>query len=125
MLGEEFDPQTPQPADRAEWVDFAMANNYRLAAARFAEEAARQNATSSRMGHAPTVTASYRYQDSETTGTTFQDSNSDFVFQPNSEQTNETWQIRFDLPLSSGGAISASRRRAKSNSTPHGNRALI
>ena len=112
VLGEEFDPQTPQPADRAAWVDFAMTNNYRLAAARFAEEAARQNATSSRMGHAPTVTASYRYQDSETTGTTFQDSNSDFVFQPNSEQTNETWQIRFDLPLSSGGAISASRRRA-------------
>jgi outer membrane protein len=89
-----------------------MENNYRLAAARFAEEAARQNATSSRMGHAPTVTASYRYQDNETTGTTFQDSDSDFVFQPNSEQTNETWQIRFDLPLSAGGAISANRRRA-------------
>ena len=28
------------------------------------------------------------------------------------EQTNETWQIRFDLPLSTGGAISANRRRA-------------
>ena len=112
VLGEAFDPKPPEPADRSAWVDFAMSNNYRLAAARFAEEAARQNATSSRMGHAPTVTASYRYQDSETTGTTLQDRNSDFVFQPNSEQTNESWQIRFDLPLSAGGAISASRRRA-------------
>ena len=53
------------------------------------------------MGHAPTVTASYRYQDNETTGTTFQDSDSDFVC-AKFEQTNETWQIRFDLPLSAG-----------------------
>lgn len=112
MLGEEFDPQPPAPADRAAWVDFAMSNNYRLAAARFAEEAARQNATSSRMGHAPTVTASYRYQDSETTGDIRQNIESDFIFPPNSEQTNETWQISFDLPLSAGGAISANRRRA-------------
>ena len=112
VLGEEFDPRPPEPADRAAWVDFAMSNNYRLAAARFAEEAARQNATSSRMGHAPTVTATYRYQDNETTGTITQNPESTFNFPPNSEQTNETWQIRFDLPLSTGGAISANRRRA-------------
>ncbi len=112
VLGEEFDPKTPEPGNRAAWVDFAMLNNYRLAAARYAEEAARQNATSLRMGHVPTVTASYRYQDSETTGDIRQNTESDFIFPPNSEQTNETWQIRFDLPLSSGGAISANRRRA-------------
>ena len=34
VLGEEFDPRPPAPADRAAWVDFAMSNNYRLAAAR-------------------------------------------------------------------------------------------
>ena len=112
ILGEEFDPRPPEPADRAAWVDFAMSNNYRLAAARFAEEAARQNATSSRMGHAPTVTASYSYQDRETTGSSTQKPESQFNFPPDSEQTNEAWQIRFDLPLSTGGAISASRRRA-------------
>jgi outer membrane protein len=97
VLGEQFDPRPPE-GDRA--------------AARFAEEAARQNATSSRMGHAPTVTASYRYQDTETTGSITQNPESTFNFPPNSEQTNETWQIRFDLPLSTGGAISANRRRA-------------
>ena len=111
VLGEEFDPRPPE-GDRADWVDFAMSNNYRLAAARFAEEAARQNATSSRMGHAPTVTASYSYRDSETTGSIRQNPESQFNFPPDSEQTNESWQIRFDLPLSTGGAISASRRRA-------------
>jgi len=112
ILGEEFDPRPPEPADRAAWVDFSMSNNYRLAAARFAEEAARQSATSSRMGHAPTVTASYSYQDRETTGSIRQNPESQFNFPPDSEQTNEAWQIRFDLPLSTGGAISASRRRA-------------
>ncbi len=112
VLGEEFDPRPPEPADRSAWVDFALSNNNLLAAARFAEEASRQNATASRMGHAPTVTASYRYQDTETTGSIAQTPESLFNFPPDSEQTNETWQIRFDLPLSTGGAISASRRRA-------------
>ncbi len=112
VLGEEFSPRPPEPAERSAWVDFALSNNNQLAAARFAEEAARQNATSSRMGHAPTVTASYSYQDRETTGSIRQNPESDFIFPPDSEQTNETWQIRFDLPLMAGGAISANRRRA-------------
>ena len=64
------------------------------------------------MGHAPTVTATYRYQDTETTGSIRQSPESLFNFPPDSEQTNESWQIRFDLPLSAGGAISANRRRA-------------
>lgn len=112
VLGESFDPRAPEPADRSEWVDFALENNNQLAAARFAEEAARQNATAFKMGHAPKVTASYRYQDTETTGTIVQDRNSPFLFDPDSEQNNETWQIRLDVPLFAGGAISANRRRA-------------
>ena len=112
VLGESFNPRPPEPADRSEWVDFALENNNQLAAARFAEEAARQNATAFKMGHAPKVTASYRYQDTETTGTIVQDRNSPFLFDPDSEQNNETWQIRLDVPLFAGGAISANRRRA-------------
>ena len=112
ILGEEFDPRPPEPNDRAAWVDFALSNNNELAAARYAEEAARQNATSSKMEHAPTVTATYRYQDSETTGSIAQNPPSLFNLPPNSDQTNETWQVRFDMPLFSGGAVSANRRRA-------------
>jgi outer membrane protein len=112
VLGEEFDPRPPEPSDRAEWVDFALSNNSELAAARYAEEAARQNATSSKMEHAPTVTATYRYQDTETTGSIEQNPPSLFNLPPNSDQTNETWQVRFDMPLFSGGAVSANRRRA-------------
>ena len=112
VLGEEFDPRLPEPSDRSEWVDFALSNNSELAAARYAEEAARQNATSSKMEHAPTVTATYRYQDTETTGSIDQNPPSLFNLPPNSDQTNETWQVRFDMPLFSGGAVSANRRRA-------------
>ncbi len=112
VLGEKFNPRPPEPNNRSEWVDFALSNNSELAAARYAEEAARQNATSSKMEHAPTVTASYRYQDTETTGSINQNPPSLFNLPPNSDQTNETWQVRFDMPLFSGGAISANRRRA-------------
>ena len=112
VLGEEFDPRLPEPSDRSEWVDFALSNNSELAAARYAEEAARQNATSSKMEHATTVTATYRYQDTETTGSIDQNPPSLFNLPPNSDQTNETWQVRFDMPLFSGGAVSANRRRA-------------
>jgi outer membrane protein len=112
ILGEEFNPKPPEPNDRAEWVDFALSNNSELAAARYAEEAARQNATSSKMEHAPKVTATYRYQDTETTGSIEQNPPSLFNLPPNSDQTSETWQVRFDMPLFSGGAVSANRRRA-------------
>jgi outer membrane protein len=112
VLGAEFDPRPPEPSDRSAWVDFALENNNQLAAARYAEEAARQNATALKMGHAPTVTATYRYQDTETTGSIRQDPESLFNFDPDSDQTNETWQIRFDVPLFAGGSISANRRRA-------------
>ena len=112
VLGEKFNPRPPEPNNRSEWVDFALSNNSERAAARYAEEAARQNATSSKMEHAPTVTASYRYQDTETTGSINQNPPSLFNLPPNSDQTNETWQVRFDMPLFSGGAISANRRRA-------------
>jgi outer membrane protein len=112
VLGAEFDPRPPEPSDRSAWVDFALENNNQLAAARYAEEAARQNATALKMGHAPTVTATYRYQDTETTGSIRQEPESLFNFDPDSNQTNETWQIRFDVPLFAGGSISANRRRA-------------
>ena len=64
------------------------------------------------MGHASKVTATVRYQDTETTGSIRQNPESLFNFDPDSDQTNETWQIRFDVPIFVGGATSANRRRA-------------
>ena len=110
LLSDEFTPELPMPADRSAWVDFALENNYELAAVRFAEEAARQNAKSRQMGHAPRVSAQVSYSESDTTGTVTPPNA--FNLPPNSEGEDESFQIRLDMPLYAGGAISANRRRA-------------
>ena len=66
LLSEDFEASPPTPADRAEWVKMALDNNYDLAAARYAEESARQSAKASASQHAPTVTrvlSVLRYRD--------------------------------------------------------------
>ena len=110
LLSDEFSPELPMPTDRSAWVDFALENNYELAAVRFAEEAARQNAKSRQMGHAPRVSAQVSYSESDTTGTVTPPNA--FNLPPNSEGEDESFQIRLDMPLYAGGAISANRRRA-------------
>ena len=110
LLSEAFAPELPMPTDRSAWVDFALENNFELAAVRFAEEAARQNAKSRQMGHAPRVSAQVSYAESDTTGTVTPPNA--FNLPPNSEGEDESFQIRLDMPLYAGGAISANRRRA-------------
>ena len=110
LLSDEFTPEAPTPADRSAWVDFALANNFELAAVRFSEEAARQNAKSRQMGHAPTVSAQIGYSESDTTGRVTPPNA--FNLPPRSEGENESFQIRLDMPLYAGGAVSANRRRA-------------
>jgi outer membrane protein len=110
LLSETFAPELPMPTDRSAWVDFALENNFELAAVRFAEEAARQNAKSRQMGHAPRVSAQVSYAESDTAGTVTPPNA--FNLPPNSEGEDESFQIRLDMPLYAGGAISANRRRA-------------
>jgi len=112
QLTEEFTVKPPTPTDRASWVEFALENNYRLAAARYAEESARQVAKANKMEHGPTVTATYQYADTDTDGTRAANPEPIFLVQPDSQQTREVWQVRVDMPLFSGGRISASRRQA-------------
>lgn len=113
ILQEDFAILPPDPIDRSEWVDFALQNNFALQASRYREEAARQTAKARKLGHAPTVTGSYNYTDSETQGTS-QTSLPDDLFNTDPDSTIEdhTWQISLNLPLFSGGAVSANRRRA-------------
>ena len=110
LLSEAFAPELPMPTDRSAWVDFALENNFELAAVRFSEEAARQNAKSRQMGHAPRVSAQVSYAESDTAGTVTPPNA--FNLPPNSEGEDESFQIRLDMPLYAGGAISANRRRA-------------
>lgn len=112
VLQEDFDIKLPEPADRAAWVDFAIQNNFNLQAARYGEEASRQSAKASKMGHAPTVSGNYTYSDYSTEGDLTRKPTTTFDISPNSDNEFNSWQIRVDVPLFSGGAVSSQRRRA-------------
>ncbi len=112
VLKENFDIKLPQPSDRAAWVDFALENNFNLLAANYAEEAARQAAKASQLEHAPKVSGLIAYEDYETDGDFTRRPSTGLDVAPDRDIEDQLWQIRMDLPLYSGGAISANRRRA-------------
>ena len=62
------------------------------------------------MARYPTVSATYRYSEDERSGRVTPPTA--FNLPPRSDGNNESIQIRFDLPLYSGGAISANKRRS-------------
>jgi outer membrane protein len=112
LLRADFDIKPPAPEKRSDWVDFALDNNFRLAAASYGEQAARQTAKANKMEHMPKVSGSASYSDYSTDGDRTVKPSTGFDVSPDNDQTQEIYQIRVDLPLYSGGAISANRRRA-------------
>jgi outer membrane protein len=112
ILKEDFDIRLPEPNDRSAWVDFALENNFTLKAAVYAEEAARQAAKANKMEHAPKVTGQLGYEDYETDGTLDRTPATGLEAPPISEEDTAYWGVRLDLPLYTGGAISANRRKA-------------
>ena len=112
ILKEDFDIRPPEPNDRAAWVEFALQNNFALKAAEYGEEAARQNAKSKALEHGFTVSGSYSYSDDRTDGSLTRVPETAFDISPDSQVDGDLWALRVDLPLYSGGAISADRRRA-------------
>jgi outer membrane protein len=112
ILKENFDIKTPEPNDRASWVEFALQNNFALKAAEYGEEAARQNAKSKALEHGFTISGSYSYSDDRTDGSLVRTPQTAFDISPDSQIDGDLWALRVDLPLYSGGAISADRRRA-------------
>jgi outer membrane protein len=112
ILKEDFDIKVPEPNDRASWVEFALQNNFALKASEYGEEAARQNAKSKALEHGFTISGSYSYSDDRTDGSLVRTPSTVFDVPPDSQVDGDLWALRVDLPLYSGGAISADRRRA-------------
>lgn len=104
-LSAKFPVVNPSPANRADWVEFSLKNNYNLKASKLLAEASLQNAKAYKAGHLPTVGARLGYSDTDTDGTV--------ESQPLDRSTDgSSMSIRLDVPIFAGGATSGRSRQA-------------
>lgn len=104
-LGSTFRIMPLQPSSFEEWKALALKNNPDLLSQQAAIEASRQEVNKSRAGHAPRLDfiGSYSKSTSETLNTLDQDI------------TSRSIGIQLNIPLYSGGSVSASSRQAVAN----------
>lgn len=104
-LSPKFPVINPAPANRADWVEFSLKNNYGLKASKLEADAALQTAKANKSGHLPTVGATLGYSDTENDGI---DSGSPI----DNVRDGSTVKIRMDVPIYSGGATTGRSRQA-------------
>ncbi|MEN0037153.1 MAG: TolC family outer membrane protein [Cellvibrio sp.] len=104
-LSAQFPVVAPAPANRADWVEFALKNNYGLKASKLEADAALQSARATKSGHLPTLGASISYADTDADGT-----RSDLLSDTTSDGT--TASVRLNVPIFSGGATTGRSRQA-------------
>lgn len=105
QLRDDFKVKVLQPASFDEWKAIAMERNPDLIAQRYVVESTSQEINKQRAGHAPRLdfVASYSKGKSETLTTLNQDS------------TNRTIGVQLNIPIYSGGSVSASTGQAVAN----------
>lgn len=104
-LSEDFRVKPMQPASFEEWKKIALEQNAEISVQRYAVEVAEQEVKKNRAGHAPRVdfVAALSKSSSETLTTLNQDS------------TNRTIGVQVNIPLYSGGSVSAATSQAVAN----------
>ncbi|MGL6160838.1 TolC family outer membrane protein [Microbulbifer sp.] len=118
-LGGDFAVVAPEPIERSAWVDFALANNFDLKAARLAAGAARYGARAAAGAHLPTLTGSLSYDrsinDGDTSGVSSFPGAGDIEnsFPVNDDIETKVAAITLEVPIYTGGRLSASRREAR------------
>jgi len=102
-LSDKFPVVNPTPTDRAEWVSFALKNNYSLKATKLNADATEDNADATRAGHLPTVTAAWNFN---------KDNNTipDLNFYTNNHGNSAS--ISVNIPIFSGLRTSSRTRQA-------------
>jgi outer membrane protein len=103
-LSEQFPVITPTPANRADWVEFSLKNNYNLKASKLQAEAAHQTAKAAKSGHMPRLSASVTYSDTTDDGTR--------VTPIDQTVDGTSASIRLDVPIFAGGGTSGRSRQA-------------
>ena len=104
-VSDTFPVNPPQPAQREEWVNFALDNNYSLEAAKLNAEAARYTALTAKSQHYPTLSGTLSYSSDNTV--------QDSQFGPSDTTTDgNSVSLSLNIPIYSGGGVSAQRRQA-------------
>ena len=114
-LGERLPLIIPQPADIQAWVDTSLQSNQNLAAALSASNAARYELKRQSRGHYPTVDFSASYNDSKIDDDRLGEYNQDDI----------SLLVQLNIPLFTGGRISAARQQAASAYLSAQNTALL
>lgn len=104
-LSPKFPVVEPVPANRADWVEFSLKNNYNLRASKLLADAELQRAKATKSGHLPTVGASISYADTDTDGMRV-GGMADESFD------GTTASVRLNVPIFSGGATTGRSRQA-------------
>ena len=108
-IQDRFPVDKPVPADRHEWVELAVQNNFSLNAASLSAEAAKRAAKAQTSQHLPTVSGRLAYNDTSR--------DNDLIGvgvggQPLFEGEETSIGVTVSLPLFAGGGLSAQRRQA-------------
>jgi len=109
LLSNTFPVVNPTPADRAEWVNFALKNNYSLKATKFYADSADSNAAAARAEHLPTVNANLGYSKYDADGDEFRS-----AFDRTTE--GNTVSVGVNIPIFSGLRTSSTARQAVAQS---------
>jgi outer membrane protein len=92
----------PSPISLKEWTNVALINNPVVSAASYAQDAAQRSYQAKTSAHLPTLDLVGNYRDTDR-----------YIQTSEGEMSSSSISLKFELPLYSGGAISASRRQAK------------
>ena len=106
QLGEQFKPETPQPADMEKWLASAQQSNLQVVVAQAAAELAEKEVARNRGGHYPTVDLVANYSNNSASGGS-QGMGSD--------SSNKSVGVQLNMPLFQGGATQSKWREAAAN----------
>lgn len=105
-IGAHFSLISPMPANSQEWIRAGENNNWTLLAARYAEQAARENIRVNYAGHFPTLDATEQFQHGNGAALGFPQNT-----------TSNVWRsdvgLQVKLPLYQGGLVMSQTRQAQ------------
>lgn len=111
LLSDAFPVVQPEPRERERWVDLAVNGNFSLKAASYATQAAQDASQGSRAAHLPTLNGQFTMLDTHSDAHN-KDRLLNSRFPTAADVEGNSLTITLQMPLYSGGGISAQRRQS-------------